>query len=397
MNTEKLYSICKELQLDFTQNKTVEHLTNLTNALQNVVNSPSDATQQTNLATKIKELENALNKSTVNYFSPAWRQMLEELGGTYLLGLELLETINETFQKNQITPVIALETIKELKQKLSKFKTGVDAIIQGFDTLELEGDELEENYSEIGFLIPRDFIDNDLDNLGKEIHELTFILNALTEFVNGKKESYKIKSISSSDPLITITTETVLWILAFAKIVEWLLDKYKTLLEIKKLRSELKEKGVPDKSLKGIEDHANNYMKNAVSKIVTEIDKNYAGVKDANRRNELKNGLRIGFNKLVNRIDKGYNIEIRISEPDVPQEEDQQTKDQKDKIGLYNQIKNISNKIEFIKVEGESILSLPETNPKTQKVKTTKRITRKTTKLLERNDKDTDDKKNGKK
>ena len=360
MNTEKLYSICEVIHRDFTENKPIEYLNQIVKALQNVVNNPSDSNQQNNIATQRRNLQNALNKSYANDLSPAWRQMLKEIGGSEFVGKELLTRIDNIFGRNQITPAAALQEMKELQQQVSKFQAGVNSIIQGFDDLGLKKDELEENHSEIGFLIPRDFIDNDLKTLGNEIHEISFILNHIREFVTGEKESFKIKSLSSSDPFITITTETVLWVYVFARAVDWLLSEYKKLLDIRKLHNELKEKGLSKGSLKGIEEHADELMEKAVDKIVIEIDKEHYGGNDPQRRNELKNGLRIGFNKLVNRFDKGYNVEIRISEPDVPEKEEEQKKADKDKLKLYEEIHDLTKKIEFMKVEGESILSLPE-------------------------------------
>lgn len=375
MNTEKLYAICKHLQQDLAKNKTLEHLNHLVNSIQQIVNNPNDSNQQTNLANRLKNLQKALEDSKINEFSPAWRQMLDELGGTEILGLNLWETINETFQKNQITPAVALKTTKELQQRLIAFYGGIDAILNGFNTLQLKEDELEPNHSEIGFLIPRSFIGNDLETLGEEIHEITLILNSLTELISGKKQSYQIRNLSSSDPLITISSETLNWVLAFAIAVDWLLNKYKTLLEIRKLRSDLKEKGLTDQELKGVEDHANKHMKKAIDEIVVQIDNNYADIKDTGRRNELKNGLTIGFNKLVNRIDKGYNIEIRISKPDIPQEEEKQSKEDKAKLAIYNQVLDISHNIEFNKVDGESILSLSESQQKEKPRPTTTKNT----------------------
>jgi hypothetical protein len=359
MNSEKLYTLCDDLQKDFTQTKIIESMSNLEAALQNVVNSPGDSNSQITLSTRQQALYASIDKSIVKDFSPAWVQMLNIIGGTEILGTKLREKIDLIFMRNQITPATALKEIKFLQEELTKFKNGITSVVNGFVALKLESDELGENETEIGFLIPREYVKNDLAELGDEIKEITFILNNLTEFVTGKKETFNIKTISSSDFFISISAETVLWILAFAKAVEWILDQYKKLLEIKSLQSELKEKGIPNENLKGIEAHANSMMEIAVDKIVEEIEKEFPGGKDKQRKNELRNGLKIGFNKLVNRIDKGYNVEIRIKPPKTKDSPDDE-KTNKEKLDLYTKVKEVAMKIEFVQLTGESILSLPE-------------------------------------
>ena len=359
MNTEKLYTLCRELQNDITETKLIVNFNNLFNAIQNVVNNPSDNNAQNTLSTSLQVVYSSLEKSIVNELSPSWEQMIKKIGGFDKLGKQMQIKIEGVFQRNKITAATALQEIKKLQKDVTEFSNGVNSIVQGFSIMGLEKDELKENESEIGFLIPRELVSNDLAKLGNEIKEIVFILNTLTEFVSGKKESFKIKTISSSDFFITIAAETVLWIFVFSKAVEWLLDQYKKLLEIKNLHNELKEKGIPKDKLKGIEEHANSLMEKAVEDIVEEIDKDYYGGKDKPRRNELNNGLKIALNKLVNRIDKGYNIEIRINPPKTTTN-NEQTTEETEKLELYYKVKDLSDKIEFVKVTGEHILSLPE-------------------------------------
>jgi hypothetical protein len=360
MNTEKLYSICIELNREYSDKALLENLEDIINVLQAVINNPADPNQQKKLAEKLQILRENLSTSYVNDFSAGWKQTLKELKGDTLFGREFLTQINSIFERNQITPAVAMNELQALAAKHKAFKEGITSIIMGFKRLELEKEVLEPNHTEIGFLIPRTYLDNDLEKLGNEIHEITFILNQIAEYSTGQKQSFKIKSISSSDFLITINAETITWVLLFAKGVSWLLDQYKKLLEIRKSINDLKSKGVPDQCLSDIENHANKVMEDAVEKIIIEIDGEYFQSGDIKRKNELKNGIRIGFNKLINRIDKGYNIEIRVSPP-THTEEPEKTEELKKQIDTYMKMKDISTKLEYMQVSGKNILSLPET------------------------------------
>lgn len=366
MNTEKLYSICKELTREYSEKALIDNLQHIINLLQAVINNPADPNQQTELAERLRILRESLSTSYVNDFSAGWKQTLKDLKGDTLFGREFLIQINSIFERNQITQAVAMTELQTLISKHIAFKEGITSVISGFDKLEMEKEILEPNHSEIGFLIPRTYLDNDLDKFGKEIHEITFILNHIAEYSTGQKQSFKIKSISSSDFLITIDAETITWVLLFAKGVSWLLDEYKKLLEIRKLQNELKSQGVPDQNLSGIETHANKVMEDAVEKIITEIDGDYFQSDDIKRKNELKNGIRIGFNKLINRIDKGYNIEIRVSQPNQT-EDPEKIEELKKQNETYAQMKDISTRMEYMQVSGKNILKLPETTTERQK------------------------------
>ena len=203
-------------------------------------------------------------------------------------------------------------------------------------------------------LIPREYIKNDLGKLGDEIKELTFIFNNYSELIVGKKESFQIRNISTSDPLITVGAITAI-AAGVAKTVGWLIDNYKKLLEIKKLKGELKKQGLSEENLQGIADHSNGFMEKAIDEIVNKMAIEYNGNGDKNRKNELLNGVRISLNKIANRIDRGFNFEVRI-EP-ISSEEGEETNGNEKEIA---EIQEASKSLQFMKLSGQPILKLSE-------------------------------------
>jgi len=85
--------------------------------------------------------------------------------------------------------------------------------------------------------------------------------------------------------------------------VDKILTAYKKILEIKKLKLELKNHGLTAKNLKGIEQYANKLMEKEIKALIPKIMKNYNVIKEPNRKNELNNLLRIILNKIANRIE----------------------------------------------------------------------------------------------
>ena len=356
MNVERLHRILINLNDEMTLNNYLGLIQQVQTHLQNLVNQPNQPTHQTNLVNSLNTLYEKLQSSRYDSFPPSWKQIISEISGSNLFGLELKNKIETIFSSNTITPAKALEDIKKIFTNLQAFQTAVKNILTGFKTLNIEKEDLEQGECEFGYMIPREHVANKLSEFKNEIDELNFILTHISEAVTGEKGDFKVKTISSSDFLlyiiIGIQVANVL-----STVVEKILNYYKQILEIKVLRNQLNDKGVPQKETEGIENYANNLMKKGIEKIAKEIISNYVG--DSGRKNELKNALIIALNKLANRIDNGFNVEIRIEPLPEPNEEeiDEETKE---KINLMKQIQERAKNIEFIETEGKSILSLPE-------------------------------------
>ena len=358
MNAEKLYKISSELKLEFDKINIVNVLTQLKNHLQNVVNQPQQPNHQQNLTKSQKQLFDYLETAPSNDFSPIWKQIIEEIGGINLIGKNLKQRIEDAFNGNQITPSTALEEINKILSETQTFYNSLNQINTGFESLNVGMEELEQGYCELSYLIPRRFTEENLSSLKKEIAELNFILNNISEVVTGKKQEFKVNTLSSSDYTLYIELTLLIGnILIIA--TEKILNTYKIILEIKNLRNELKEKGVPEKETKGIERHANNTMETEIIELAKDIvTKHYKG-KDNERKNELISGLTISFNKIANRIDNGFNLDIRVETlPEI--EEEEKSADQKQQEQFIKAIQKSSKTLEFINTSGDSILSLEE-------------------------------------
>lgn len=100
-------------------------------------------------------------------------------------------------------------------------------------------------------------------------------------------------------------------------------------------------------------------MKNEIKAIAKEVmDEHYTG--ENGRKNELENSFVIALNKLANRIDKGFNVEIRVEPLPELTEDEEISEEYQAQSELINSIKSSAQNIEFIETAGESILELPE-------------------------------------
>lgn len=362
MNAERFHAIVTALNQEMTARNIVAKMQELINALQNVVNQPAPSHQQ-NLANSLKAMYSAVTDTPSDSFSPTWRQILSEIGGEDLFGNALKETIEDTFERNQITPAVALQELQGIQKRLQAFKNALDQAVSALRHFQIGDETLSPGQCEIGVLIPRKAVGNHLPEFAEELKELSFILNTFSEVATGKKGDLPIRTISSTDLMVYL--EAVLPFAACLSVaIERTVSLYKQLLEIRKLRQDLKKQGIPDEQTAGIESYANNLMENGIEKVSVEIVDKFYHKKDPGRKNELVNAVRISLNRVANRIDRGYNLEVRV-EP-ISQKEEEAKKDPHVREAIST-IQSATPKMQFLKLEGEPILKLPEGKEKAKK------------------------------
>lgn len=361
MNIEKAHAIFLAIRDEIKSDQTVSLFQQLVTALQNQVSQPQQPNHQQQVSAHLKNLRTKLSNAKSNNFSPAWRMMIEELEISDYLGVHLLETVDEIFSRNQITPATALEELNQIFPKLQSIEAALNQILTGFSSLKIGAEELEPGSCEIGVLIPRTAIKNNIENLSKELKEISGIFGTFEEISTGERTGLELRTVSSSDP--SFYFDTLPSVAAFTAVaIERIVSLYKSLLQIKKLRLDLKKEGIPAKELKGIDQHANKIIADGIEKLVPELIKEFSVVEDNGRLNELKNSLRISLNKIANRIDKGFNVEIRAEEP-----EDVENREDPTEIKHISLIIEKSESLRFIKSDGEPILSLPENSDEKKK------------------------------
>lgn len=360
MNAERLHAVAIALSQEISD--TPAKLQQLVNALQQVVNQPHPSHQQ-NLSQALKAMYATVSSAPSDSFSPAWRQILTELNGDELVGQSLKTAIENIFSRNQITPAVALEELQALHKHLQAFKNALDQVLAAFKHLKIGDEKLNPGDCEVGILVPRAAIDNRLLDFAVELKEIGFILNTLAEVATGHKDDLTIRTISSSDLLVHLQA-TAPYAACVAVCVERVVALYKQLLEIRKLHHEIQKQGVPDDETSGIEKYATQLMETGINKIAVEVVKQYHKKDDAGRKNELTNAVRISLNKLANRIDHGFNIEVRVAPPLKAKDEEKQDAELQKAIAA---IQAATPNMQFMKLEGKPILRLPEGKEKPKK------------------------------
>ncbi len=367
MNVERLHAIAAALQSDLSTTSALPLLQQLISSLSNQINQPNQPQFQQQTSQYLEQLTNALKSAKVNQFSPTWIQVLQEISAWDVVGLNLAREISNIFNRNQITPSMAQQELQELFNRLQSVSSGIDQFLAGVKILKIGSEILEPGDCELGVLIPRSFVDNRLDHFAEELEELNRIFGVFSELSTGSRPGFEIKTISSTD--LTVYLEaTALVGACVATAIERIIALYKSLLEIRKLQGELAKQGLEKENLKGIEKHANGMMANGIEALIKELLAEYMPTGDQGRVNELSIELKLALSKLADRIDRGFNVEVRMEKP--KKQPDSTGNDQDEQALLaasYSKIAAASKQLQFLKLEGEPLLKLSAKTGKTTK------------------------------
>jgi hypothetical protein len=316
---------------------------------------------QQQLADAITQFRSDMEQSEIDSWSPAWKELLKEIGYYDILGNELRTRIEEIVGRNEITPAIAKQEVDAINARLQILRQSVNELDTALNNLHIGAEQLEPGECEIGFLIPRPAVDNELDELGDEFEELDKILRTISEVATGDGGPIKVRTISSTDFMLFVTQlPAAAALLAF--VVDKLIIGYKNILEIRKLHGDL-SKRMGKKSIKEVENFAETQMTKVIKVTVEEAIKRYK-IKDSGRRNELQTGLDVALRKLADRIDRGFNIEVRIEPlpaPTAEEESDAKAKAQRQEYETHRQmIESAAKELEFLRIGGKPILHLED-------------------------------------
>ncbi|MCR1795884.1 hypothetical protein, partial [Leptospira sp. id769339] len=147
--------------------------------------------------------------------------------------------------------------------------------------------------------------------------------------------------------------------------IEKIVKIYKDILDIRKAHKELKDKGVPAENLAGVEDYANKRMEEGIAEGVRELLSSFGQDIAPGRRKEMEISLKYSMNKLSNRIDKGFNFDIKMRLDEKKADAAEQGEPESGKNSeYYKTIEEKSKELEFLKLSGDNILSLPESDKK---------------------------------
>lgn len=368
MNVEHLNNILHTLIEDIGKTKFIDDLSSLITHVQSLAAAPNDQTHQQNVTNAREKLASTLARSETRNFPPSWRKTLNDMELHLFLAPDLENEIDYAFSGNEITPATTLDRLQELAKFVQDDRTHISNFINSLETFKIGREKLGEGECEVSVRIPPVAIDSNLKEFGKEVLIIEKTFAPFAELATGKKQEFTLKTISSSDFVITfyllndIVMAGAITTTAIAVAVKTLISAYKDIRGLRDTKAQLNDQGAPEELVKGIEDFADGKIEKCIEEITEKLRKEYSKIKDKKRENEVCNGIRINLSRIAKRIDNGYTIETRMGELPAKESDDAEVEDEERSIlnDCYDEIQEAHREQTLFEWSGEPILKLPE-------------------------------------
>ena len=356
MRAERLFSVCDALHTDYNKTDLVAKLKALQTTVQNQVNNPSGAYSSQIAAARVAVFD-AIESSQFAKLAASDARDLEAIRMGAWVGSELRTQIEQAFSGNDLVPSEALEKLTLITTTVEKDYSAAVKVMESLNYFGIPKDQLKAGEFEISVLIPRKAIDNEVNELGSELIKINRYLTLFSEIVTGSRDNYKINAISTTDPTIYLYS-----LPGVAAAVSVALDKvmglYEKVLTIRKMRNELKNQGVPPSILSELKSHIETTIKEGLEDHAKEIDKQKLASVEAGRRAELNQEVRSVLWELAQRLDEGYEFDIRGEPPakDKNGEEQSNPSIMKD-LGIVNENRK---RLRFFEASGGPVLRIEQ-------------------------------------
>lgn len=359
MNVERLRTIIGEVWDDLRRTELIARMTELEQALTQAVGSPAEPSYQEAVADARRAVDAALGESVISDLPPASREVLADLGVSTILGDDLQATLDGLFQRNQVTMTEVQAGVAELRTGLAELLEQLGRLISSLDFLGIAGDDLLPGECEIDLLLPRPFVDNSVGGLGKELATIEKIIRPFQELATGTTTPLEIKTISSSNFLISVLLDPDT-AAGVAKTLAWVLAQYLAVMNVRKIAQDLREANIPasEELASKAEESAKTLIEDSIEGFVSEVlNSDAANLRGEGRDQEVRAQLKFSVLELTRRVDYGVQIQVRALPPETTGAEEP---DEDDAHGgaptPYETIAELQPEMEFLRLEGEPIL-----------------------------------------
>ena len=249
MNSQRLLAISHSLADELQTVGLLDLMRTLSDQLRDAINSPSESTQRVVQSSRAA-LATKLREATSNSMSPGMRVDLgalkinERTPVSELIGVGLLSRIDTAFDSGGgYVSVGSLDKIDQLAEDVQGLYTALEQLNSCAKALALRTEELEPGESVVGFTIPREAVDEELDRLQKEVLFFGRLVSMVAEVVEGSSgDPVKVRSLQSSDFAIDLAT-SISVAAGIANAVEYLVRGLKKLKDIRGVKDKMQELG----------------------------------------------------------------------------------------------------------------------------------------------------------
>ncbi len=316
MNAERLHAIVDVLKQEITETKYPKHLKGLVNGLRGIAENPQDSQSRRQVNSERESLRSILGNSVTNDFSPIWRREIEEMQIAELLGSSLLAQIEHVLSVDGQTPETAVADMVHVQRVVERFIGAVNGAASSLRFFRIGNEQLVLGDFEVDFMIPRARVNSGLKNLGNEFVALQQILGPFSELAGENRPEAEVRAISSSEfQVLLVAAPPIAASVAFA--LDRLASAYERIVHIRLMKKELAKTEIPEDVLDPLSGYIDDLIKIEIEKIAEALIAK-SGLADEGRLNELRTDLQMQLTALAERINQGYNVEVRTGELPAP-------------------------------------------------------------------------------
>jgi hypothetical protein len=352
VNTSKLNELIEQIRHCENQNKTQNKLQSLGATLQQIVNQPQSPEHQNALAENLRQFRAAMN-SFHDGFSPRDYERLLELASE-AFSSELPDEIAKLIEENPMSPNVVREKVNELHSERNTVLSNLNQLGDALTFFDFSYDQPEEGTAEVGFQIPRELFDNNLDGLVSELKQIKQMIGFLSEATIGAYEPARVGTISTTDPLIFLGMAVEV-AKHFGVAVTWAIGVWFSVEQIRKVRAETAqiEAFTPDE----VEEIFDKKIKEQIDKSIDAKVKEILEQGNAHkkRHGELSGSLKWVLESLLAKMERGLTIELRLPPP--PEETDEEDGEGSTSEAAHEYYR------ELVEVQGQLVFPAPSKNP----------------------------------
>jgi hypothetical protein len=308
MTSERLFSI---LNFVASLDKTLGLQTKLEavrDALNNIAGQPAQASYQSTLAAALAAFTEAVSKLPTS-ITPSQAAAIREIGGEDFFEPALGEKVVTSIQTHAMTPSVARDFVQELSQRRAAFLETVRSARQSLEKLQIKESRLGAGTADVAFIIPRNIFKNQLGDFAKELNFISRLIQRYAEAKTGETKPVSLEQLSSSIPTVSLVAD-LMALGVLATVIQKFLTSWKTIEEIREIRSRLSKIGMKGTALKELDTQVETTITTVVEESTTLVMKDYPG-SSAERRNELEGFVRHDTKQLFGQIERGLNVEFR--------------------------------------------------------------------------------------
>lgn len=268
-------------------------------------------------------LETLLKASEVkdqNLSQPFAQQVIAELGLSDILSPLFEQKINKAIAERSFDPIGLAAELRQIGAKATEKIAQIRAIDTAFRELDVEFERVENTAAEVGLMLPREIVGDNLGSLTTEFNDIGKLARAISEMVGATEYDPKVITIASSwwQVFLDLNPDAILvWVFAIERIV----NLFKSNLEIKNLQRQLSEKEISKDITDLIQREIDRRVSEGLRDLASELRASYATLDDTARLNEIETQLRQGLYYLAKRLNQGAQVEINVAVPLEPQDD----------------------------------------------------------------------------